>query len=186
MLQNRWLRCRILNVNACLHRLHQQRPFINHQASTNLNPSSLTACWVELNGRHGSAPPPVVQRQDGDGENAADPVGVVGLVDRPCINVQLVFRLLHIAYPVVGSPEVSATPLFYQWAQEVAVIPYSLPIHILSRRVIAIQSDADASFRRSHGSSFHYRCLLCPVPSVTRPFNFSFDSPHFPFLHRRS
>ena len=66
----------------------------------------------------------MVRRQEGDRENAAAPVGMVGLVDHPCSNVQPVFGPLHVAYPVVGSPEVSAGPLFYQQAQEITVIPH--------------------------------------------------------------
>ena len=69
---------------------------INHPGLNQSQSESLAAFWVKLNGKHASAPPPVVQRQEGDGTNAADPVGMVGLVDRPCINVQPAFRPLHV------------------------------------------------------------------------------------------
>ena len=48
--------------------------------------------------------------------------------------------LLYIAYPIVGSHEGSAVPLFSQWEQEVTVIllPIPLPIHIPSCCAITI------------------------------------------------
>ena len=114
--------------------------------------------WVELSSRHASAPLPVVQRQEGHEENAVGPVGIVGLVDRPCINVQPIFRPLHVAYSVVE------VPLFRYSTHQRKRLP--LPIHTpsLCHRHHGPKPTRHSVNPAAHFPPLHIRMALSELP----------------------
>ena len=132
--------------------------------------------WVELNGRYASVLPPAMQRQEGDGDNPASPVG---MVDCPCINVQPGFRPLHVVYPVVRPPEVSTAVILPTSARGYCnPSTRPLPIHIPSGRAITIHRP-----KPTHHSVdpvvLHSTTDVFSPPSLVTYFNFSFDLPDF-------
>ena len=134
--------------------------------------------WVNLNTWHASVPPPVVQRQDGDGENTAGLAGMIGQVDPHASTFNPSTGRFTLLISFLGSPEGSTGPFFYQRAQAVILpTPFLFTYsHPFSSRRRYPGAEADALFHRSCGSSFYYRtpvpCNLTLFFLVPRPTTF--------------